>query len=78
MLKAVVISDNEAKLEDVGDVLAVARSLGKKLFKTNGKVYVKRLFFVVDMYCWVAIISDCPVVADSLVVSEGKKMRSAK
>jgi hypothetical protein len=57
MLKAVVIADEKRKFEDVGDVLAVARSLGKQVFRTQKAVYVKRLFFDPEIG-WVAVVAD--------------------
>ena len=57
MLKAVVIGDEQGKLQDVGDVLAVARSLGKQVFKTDRAVYVRRLFFDPEIG-WVAVVAD--------------------
>lgn len=58
MLKAVVIGDEQGKLQDVGDVLAVARSLGKQVFKTDKAVYVKRLFGPYPEIGWVAVVAD--------------------
>ena len=54
-LKALVIRDDEGKFQDVGDVLAVARAEGKKIFKTNGNVLVMRLFFERDIG-WIAVV----------------------
>jgi hydrogenase maturation factor len=54
-LKALVIRDCEGKLKDVGDVLAVARAEGKKIFKTRENVLVMRLFFERDIG-WIAVV----------------------
>jgi hypothetical protein len=59
----------------VGDVLAVARTEGKKLFKTREGVLVVRMFFDVEVG-WIAVVR-CPSTnagcSSSLVVSEGEK-----
>lgn len=44
LLKALVISDDAGRLKDLGDVLAIARSEGKKLFHTCENVGVVDLF----------------------------------
>jgi len=43
--KAVVIRDDRHKFKDLGDVLAVARSEGKKLFRTSENILVVRVFW---------------------------------
>ena len=73
--KALVIRDDKNKFKDLGDVLAVARSEGKKLFKTHENVFVVRLFFDVEVG-WVAVVRF--TLADAgcskkLVVSKGRK-----
>jgi hypothetical protein len=70
-LKALVIRDDEGKFKDVGDVLAVARAEGKRIFKTRENVQVIRLFFERDIG-WVAVIG----CSGSLDVSEGKKLKN--
>jgi len=73
--KALVIRDDKNKFKDLGDVLAVARSEGKKLFKTHENVFVVRLFFDVEVG-WVAVVrfpladAGC---SKKLVVSKGRK-----
>jgi hypothetical protein len=44
VLKALVIQDDAGRLKDLGDVLAVARAEGKRLFHTSEKVGVVDLF----------------------------------
>jgi hypothetical protein len=44
MLKALVISDDVGRLRDLGDVLAVARAEGKKLFRTSENIGVLEVF----------------------------------
>ena len=58
--KALVIRDDKGKFKDVGDVLAVARAEGKKLFRTKENVYVIRVFFdwVVG---WTVVVSLSPL-----------------
>jgi len=73
--KALVIRDDKRKFKDLGDVLAVARAEGKKIFKTRENVSVVRMFFDVEVG-WIAVLR-CPVkpgCSDSLVVSEGEKI----
>jgi uncharacterized protein YxjI len=73
--KALVIRDDKGKFKDVGDVLAVARSEGKRLFKTKENVLVVRLFFDVEVG-WIAVVRCSSVISgcsSALVVSEGEK-----
>jgi hypothetical protein len=53
--KALVIRDDKEKFKDVGDVLAVARAEGKKLFKTHENVFVVRVFFDGEVG-WIAVV----------------------
>jgi hypothetical protein len=73
--KALVVRDDKGKFKDVGDVLAVARAEGKKLFKTHENVVVVRVFFDFEVG-WIAIVR-CPSAlagcSKSLVVSGEKK-----
>ena len=73
--KALVIRDDKSKFKDLGDVLAVARSEGKRLFKTSENVSVVRVFFDVEVG-WIAVVR-CPSAiascSTSLVVSGGEK-----
>ena len=72
--KALVIRDDKSKFKDLGDVLAVARSEGKRLFKTSENVSVVRVFFDVEVG-WIAVVR-CPLAdagcSKTLVVSKGK------
>lgn len=73
--KALVIRDDKGKFKDVGDVVAVARSQGKTLFKTKENVYVIRVFFD-GVVGWIAVVSLSPLnvgCSKSLVVSGGEK-----
>lgn len=56
VLKALVIFDDKQKFEDLGDVIAVARAEGQKLFKTKEKVNVIEVFISVYGY-YVAVVS---------------------
>jgi len=73
--KALVIRDDKNKFKDLGDVLAVARAEGKKLFKTHENVSVVRMFFDVEVG-WIAVVrfpladAGC---SKALVVSKGRK-----
>jgi hypothetical protein len=73
--KALVIRDDKNKFKDLGDVLAIARSEGKKLFKTHENVFVVRLFFDVEVG-WIAVVR-CSLAdagcSKALVVSKGRK-----
>jgi len=53
--KALVIRDDKHKFRDVGDVLAVARSEGKKLFRTGENVEVVRIYFDAEVG-WIAVV----------------------
>lgn len=73
--KALVIRDDKNKFKDIGDVVAVARSQGKTLFKTKENVYVIRVCFD-RVVGWIAVVSLSPLNAgcsNTLVVSEGEK-----
>jgi hypothetical protein len=73
--KALVIRDDKGKFKDIGDVLAVARSEGKRLFKTKENISVVRLFFDVEVG-WIAVVRCSSIIAgcsSTLVVSEGEK-----
>lgn len=73
MLKALVISDDAGRLRDLGDVLAVARAEGKKLFHTEQNVAVLDVFktFIAGKIVYVVVVewSGCSVGA---VVASGK------
>jgi hypothetical protein len=73
--KALVIRDDQRKFRDIGDVLAIARSEGKKLFKTHENIAVVRLFFDVEVG-WIAVVR-CPSAGEGcskpLVVGGGEK-----
>ena len=56
LLKALVIRDDEQKLRDVGDVLAIARAEGKKLFHTDENIKVIRLIFLDQEVGWIAVV----------------------
>jgi len=72
--KALVIRDDKGKFKDVGDVLAVARTEGKKLFKTHENVLVVRMFYEREVG-WIAVVRFPPNAgcSNALVVSEGEK-----
>jgi hypothetical protein len=73
--RALVIKDDKSKFKDLGDVLAVARAEGKKLFKTHENVLVVRMFFDGEVG-WVAVVrypSANVGCSSTLVVSEGVK-----
>lgn len=72
--KALVIRDDKCKFKDLGDVLAVARAEGGRLFKTHGSVHVVRLFFDSEIG-WIAVVRS-PVkegCSKTLGVSGGEK-----
>lgn len=73
--KALVIKDDKGKFKDVGDVLAVARSEGKKLFKTHESVLVVKMFYDGEVG-WIAVVR-YPAAnvgcSNTLAVSEGVK-----
>jgi len=78
--KAIVIRDDKQKFKDVGDVLAVARAEGKKLFKTHENVAVVRVFFDGEVG-WIAVVRFPLAIAgcsSSLVVSGGEKSEKWK
>ena len=61
LLKALVIRDDQHKFKDVGDVVAVARSEGRKLFHTEENIKVIRVFFDGDIG-WIVVIG-CSVAS---------------
>ena len=75
MLKALVISDDAGRLRDLGDVLAVARAEGKKLFHTEQNVAVLDVFktFIAGRLVYVVVVesSGC---SGGAVVAPGKHM----
>jgi hypothetical protein len=56
ILKALVIRDDQHKFRDVGDVVAIARSEGKKLFQTDGNIRVIRIVFLDEEVGWIAVV----------------------
>jgi len=57
VLKALLIKPEKRNDWDIGDVLAVARSIGKKLFRTDENVRV--LWTCESPYGYVVIIEGC-------------------
>jgi len=55
-LKALVIRDDQHKFRDVGDIVAIARSEGKKLFHTDGNIRVIRIVFLDEEVGWIAVV----------------------
>lgn len=53
--KALIIRDDKEKFKDLGDVLAVARAEGKKLFKTHENVLVVRVYYDGEVG-WIAVV----------------------
>lgn len=58
--KSLVIRDDKDKFKDLGDVLAVARSQGKMLFRTKENVFVKRVSRDFELG-WIAVVSLQPL-----------------
>ncbi len=56
LCKALVIRDDRERFKDLGDVLAVARAEGKKVFKTDQNIRVIRIWHDVGVG-WIAVIS---------------------
>jgi len=56
ILKALVIRDDQHKFRDVGDVVAIARSEGKKLFHTDANIRVIRIVFLDEEVGWIAVV----------------------
>jgi hypothetical protein len=56
ILKALVIRDDQHKFRDVGDVVAIARSEGKKLFHTDQNIRVIRIVFLDQEVGWLAVV----------------------
>jgi hypothetical protein len=71
MLKALVIRDDQRKFSDLGDVVAVARAEGQKLFHTTEKVKVIKIFDCKDYY--VAVVSFECGCSEAAGVSSGNK-----
>jgi hypothetical protein len=55
MLKALVIRDDKKRFKDLGDVIAVARAEGQKLFKTRERVNVVECFYSFHEYYVVVV-----------------------
>jgi hypothetical protein len=53
--KAMVIRNDKNKFQDLGDVLAIARAEGKKLFKTHENILVVRMFYDGEVG-WIAVV----------------------
>ncbi|MEM3699853.1 MAG: hypothetical protein QXL57_03165 [Candidatus Bathyarchaeia archaeon] len=53
--KALIIRDDKEKFKDIGDVLAVARAEGKKLFKTHENILVVRVYYDGEVG-WIAVV----------------------
>jgi len=71
MLKALVIHDDQRKFSDLGDVVAIARAEGQKLFHTSEKVKVIRIFECDNYY--VAVVSFEFGCSEAAGVSGGNK-----
>jgi hypothetical protein len=75
VLKALVISDDAGRLKDLGDVLAVARAEGKKLFHTDENVAVvyQNQTFIRGKLVYIVVVesSGC---SGGAVVAPGKHM----
>lgn len=56
MLKALVIQDDKKRFEDLGDVIAIARAEGQKLFHTRERVQVREVF-ISSMGYYVVVVS---------------------
>lgn len=72
MFKALVIQDSERKFRDLGDVLAVARAEGKKIFKCQTGINVVRVWRD-EVVGWVVVICPDEGRSSPLVVSGGVK-----
>jgi len=59
LLKALVIYDDAHKFSDLGDVVAVARAEGQKLFRTSMRVNVIRIFECDNYYVVVVDSAGC-------------------
>ena len=71
MLKALVIRDDQRKFSDLGDVVAIARAEGQKLFHTSEKVKVIRIFDCNSYY--VVVVSFGCGCSEAAGVSGGNK-----
>jgi len=71
MLKALVIRDDQRKFSDLGDVIAIARAEGQKLFHTSEKVKVIRIFDCNNYYV-VVVCFECGC-SEATGVSGGNK-----
>lgn len=55
MDRVLVIRDDKGKDLDVGDIVAIARAEGKKMFHTDQNVKVIRVFFDQEVG-WIAVV----------------------
>jgi hypothetical protein len=72
MLKALVIYDDKHKFSDLGDVVAIARAQGQKLFRTSERVNVIRIFECDSYY---VVVVEFPSCSNTTGVS-GREKRS--
>jgi len=70
--RALIIKDDRGKFKDLGDVLAVARTLGQKVFKTHENVSVKRIWHDPE-YGYVVIVEGPQGCTERLDVRHGKQ-----
>lgn len=70
MLKALVIRDDAKRFRDLGDVVAVARAEGQKLFRTSERVNVIRIFECDSYYVAVVQFPGCSSITG---VSDGNQ-----
>lgn len=79
MLKAFVIQVDPDK--DCGDIVQIARTLGRVAFKTEKKLKVLKIFgpelWIKDSLCFVAIVQ-CPEEVGSGSPDVGQGKRSAR
>jgi hypothetical protein len=57
MLKALVIQDDKKRIKELGDLIAIARSEGKKIFKTKADVQVLEVFHAYTFTGYVVVVS---------------------
>jgi len=56
MLKSFVVLDSEKKFKGLADVIQVSRCIAKQAFKTSERVFVKNIWRVEKLQCYVVLV----------------------
>jgi hypothetical protein len=56
MLKALIIQDDKGKFKDLEDVVKIARTEGQRAFRTEERVFVRRIWQDHELSCYVVVV----------------------